>query len=154
MLVLTNFAVDECTDVINNNDNGFFSLRNAISCVNENGTVHIEYPVFDQTIALSSPIEINKNITINGFPSKKLNISGSSFSQPVLSIAPRKTVTLNGLTITCSQGGDNGRCLLNNGSLILDHVYMKDLHGGASGNSIYNNGTGTIFIKGENSIIR
>lgn len=152
MVVFTNFPIDECTDVRNNNDNGAFSLRNAIQCAQDNDVIFIEYPVYDQTIVLSTPIEIDKNITIDGFPSKKINISGSSFSQPVISIVSGKTVTINGVTIACSQGGAQGRCLLNQGALTLDHVDMSDLNGTASGSSIFNEGSGTVIIKGQNMI--
>jgi glycosidase len=152
MVVFTNFPIDECTDVRNTNDSGDFSLRNAINCAPSNGTVTIEYPVYDQTITLNSPIEINKNITIIGFPSKKININGSTLSQPVFSIAAGHTVTINGVAITCSQGGNQGRCLVNEGILTLDHVDMLDNLGTASGSSLLNQGGGTLIIKGQNLV--
>lgn len=72
MLIFTNFKIDKCTDVRNTSDTGENSLREAINCANDGETVTIEYPVYNQTITLASPINIDKNLTINGFPSKKL----------------------------------------------------------------------------------
>ena len=87
MLVLTNFLVDDCTDVRITADNGTYSLRDAVACAPESGNVQIEFPVYDQTISLTSPISIDKNITITGFPSKNVTVSGAGFSGNVFRLA-------------------------------------------------------------------
>lgn len=147
MMVLTNFPIDSCTDVRNNADNGMFSLRNAISCAPDGGIVNIEYPVYGQTIQLSTPIAIDKNLTINGFQSQNVIVSGAGQSAGVFTILAGKTVTFNGMNITCSQGNIEGRCMLNQGFLTLDNMSFGDINGGTSGNSVKNLSSGTITIK-------
>ncbi len=147
MLLFTNFQIDTCTDVRNTADSGLFSLRDAINCAPEGGKVQIEYPVFNQTIVLTTPINIDKNIAISGFPSKNVTVSGAGFLGSVFSIAPGKSVTLNGFRINCSQGGNNGRCLLNQGILTLDNMELKDINGSIGGSSLFNSGTGTVTFE-------
>jgi Alpha amylase, catalytic domain len=150
LLILTNFNPYKCTEVRNTGNSGEYSLRSAINCALENGNVQIEFPVYDQTITLSSPINIDKNITITGFPSKNVIVSGLGFSGSIFSIAEGKTVTMNGFKINCTQGGSDGRCILNNGVLTLDEMELKDINGAAGGSSVYNTGTGMITI--ENNV--
>ncbi|MBK8825690.1 MAG: hypothetical protein IPO26_03045 [Saprospiraceae bacterium] len=147
MLIFTNFPIDSCTDVRSNADSGNYTLRNAIACAPENGVVNIEYPVYGQTINLATPIHIDKNITILGFPSMQINISGASLNQSVFTIATGKTVTFNGISITCSQGNSDGRCLINDGHLTLDAVKFMDIYGSTTGSSVINQSAGTIQIK-------
>jgi len=150
MLVLTNFQIDACTDVRSTANSGAYTLRDAIDCAPENGNVEIEFPVYGQMITLTSPINIDKNITITGFPSKNVTVSGPGFSGNIFSIAAGKTVTMNGFKINCTQGGSDGRCILNNGVLTLDEMELKDINGAAGGSSVYNSGTGIITI--ENNV--
>lgn len=147
VLLLTNFQIDDCTDVRTNSDAGLYSLRDAISCASDNGTVTIEFPAYNQTIALNSPITIDKNLTINGFPSKNITISGAGYAGSVFSIASGKTVNINGLKISCAQGGNDGRCIINNGILKLGDIELKDINGSAGGCSLINTGSGTITIE-------
>lgn len=150
MMVLTNFQIDACTDVRSTANSGAYTLRDAIDCAPENGNVEIEFPVYGQTITLSSPINIDKNITISGFPSKNVTVSGPGFSGNIFSIAAGKTVTMNGFKINCTQGGSDGRCILNNGVLTLDEMELKDINGAVGGSSVYNSETGIITI--ENNV--
>lgn len=152
MLVLTNFQADDCTNVRNNADSGLYSLRGAIDCATEGGTVTIEYPVFGQTITLLTPININKSVTIVGFPSRNVTVNGSGFSGSVFSIASGKTVSINGMTVTCAQGGSDGRCLVNSGTLKLGDVLFGDSNGTTSGSSVLNTGSGTIQLSYNVSI--
>lgn len=57
---------------------------------------------------------------------------------------------MNGFKINCTQGGSDGRCILNNGVLTLDEMELKDINGAAGGSSVYNSGTGIITI--ENNV--
>lgn len=154
LLILTNFSVDTCTDVRSYADNGLYSLRDAIDCAPENGTVNIEFPLYDQTITLNTPIFINKNITINGFPSQKLTINGAGLNQGVFSIAPNKTININGLKITCSQGNVDGRCIINEGYLTLDNLKLIDINGATNGNTLLNTNGGTLQIGSDVEILR
>jgi hypothetical protein len=103
---------------------------------------------------LISPITINKSITINGFPSQNVTINGAGTSQSVFSIAPNKSVTLNGLKMTCSQANVNGRCIVNEGILTLDNITLTDINGSISGSTVWNMLSGTISIERSVDIIR
>ncbi|HMU02806.1 MAG TPA: hypothetical protein PJ990_04245, partial [Saprospiraceae bacterium] len=127
------------------------SLRDAIDCAAEGDEVVIEFPVYSQTITLTSPIIVDKNITISGFPSKNVTVSGADFSGSVFSIAVGKSVNMNGFKISCAQGNADGRCLVNSGSLTLDDINMYDNNGSNTlGSSVENAATGVITI--ENSV--
>ena len=151
MLVFTNFEIDACTDVRVTANAGLHSLRDAIDCAQDGDEVVIEFPIYNQTITLASPIVIDKNISITGFPSKNVTISGAGYTGNVFSIATGKSVTMNGFKISCSQGNADGRCLINNGTLALDEINMYDINGSTSvGSSFINNTSGVITI--ENSV--
>lgn len=152
-LILTNFIIDDCTDVRNTLDSGKYSLRDAIDCAADGDTVHIEYPVFNDTIHLLTPIEINKNITILGFDKMNVTIDGSMVNDNVFSIQPGKSVTLKGVKMLCAQDDGNGRCILNNGNLTLDNIKMVDMSGGLMGNSLWNSSIGNLNIKGKVIIV-
>lgn len=151
MLIFTNFQVDVCTDVRVTANAGLHSLRDAIECASDGDEVMIEFPTYNQTITLNSPIDIDKNITITGFPSKNVTISGSDFSGSVFSILAGKTVTMNGFKISCAQGNSDGRCLVNSGTLTLVDVNLHDDIGHPTiGSSLLNTTSGVITI--ENSV--
>jgi len=155
MLIFTNFQVDACTDVRVTANAGLYSLRDAIACAADGGEVLIEFPVYNQTIMLTTPINIDNNITITGFPSKNVTISGAGFSGSLFSIAVGKSVTMNGFKISCAQGNADGRCLVNSGTLTLDDVNMYDENGHATlGSSLYNNTSGVITITNKVDIVR
>jgi len=154
-LILTNFEIDLCTDVRNIDDAGIGSLRNAISCAPLGGTVYFDYRLAGQTIELSTPILIDKNVTIEGWPSKNINITGASFTQPVFSITAGNVVAINGLTLTCANGNAAGRCLVNSGTLTLGDIDFNDTNGNAMlGNSVQNDTNGTLNIKYNVSITK
>jgi hypothetical protein len=155
MLIFTNFQVDVCTDVRVTANAGLHSLRDAIECASDGDEVLIEFPVYNQTITLTSPINIDKNISITGFPSKNVTISGSDFSGSVFSIATGKSVTMNGFKISCAQGNSDGRCLVNSGSLTLDDVNLNDDIGHPTiGSSLLNTTSGVITIENTVEIYR
>ena len=114
--------------------------------------MNIEYPVYGQTITLSSPINIDKNLTINGFQSMNVYVTGVNLSSSVFSIMAGKSVSINGMDITCSQGNIEGRCILNQGHLTMDNLNLQDINGGSSGNSVKNTTSGTITIKNNVTI--
>lgn len=148
VLVLTNFAIDQCTDVRTNADAGPNSLRDAIQCAPPGGSVTIEFPVYNQTISLASPILIDKDVLIFGFPSKNVTISGSTLNTSIFSIAANRSVTIDGIKLVCSQGGADGRCLVNQGDLTLRDIEMMDVNGSPGlGSSLLNAGNGTLQIQ-------
>ncbi|MBC7885975.1 MAG: hypothetical protein H7X99_10905 [Saprospiraceae bacterium] len=154
VIILTNFKIDDCTDVRNTTDSGVYSLRDAIACAPDGGEVNIEFHVYNQVILLDSLIQINKYITITGFPSKNVTVSGADYTGSVFSIASGKSVLINGLKIECSQGGSDGRCVINNGILTLSDIDLKDINPFVTGSTLINTGSGILTIENAVTIDR
>jgi hypothetical protein len=107
--------------VANTNDSGPGSLRDAISSASPGDTI-----IFGVTgtIAVSSALVINTNLTISGPGASSLAISGSNATQ-VIVIATGVTATISGVTVR--DGNTNGYfwggAILNyGGNLTLDHI--------------------------------
>src|SRR5947208_5041623 len=83
--------------VINTNDSGAGSLRQAISDSSSGDTIDFDSSVNGQTI--SGGLGIYKNLTITGPGANLLAINGNAASG-VFNIGDRITVTISGLTIT------------------------------------------------------
>jgi 1,4-alpha-glucan branching enzyme len=147
VLVLTNFNPYSCTDVRTTADSGIHSLRNAVDCAQDGDVIHIDYNIFGDTITLLSPIHIDKDITIQGFPSRHIYIDGNQLNTSVFSVASDKNVTIKGITILCADDpGVSGRCIHNSGILTLDDLNMVDsIH--QNGNTLYNNSGGQMTLK-------
>lgn len=149
MVVFTNFEIDLCTEVRNTNNNGDHSLRDAINCAQDGGTVTVEYPVFGETILLATPILIDKNITLQGFQSGNITISSAAHTNGVFSIEQNKSVNINGMKIVCSSGNADGRCVINDGILKLNNIEMID-SGNSGGSAVFNTVNGVFTI--ENNV--
>jgi hypothetical protein len=131
-------AADTLT-VINNNNSGAGSLRQAIADADPGDTI-----VFDSgvtgTIALSTgALIIDKNLIITGPGASALAISGSQLSQ-VLRIESGNVV-ISALTVKNGQeSNSSGGGIFNNGNLTLDSVVIMDNATlGDSGGGISNN---------------
>ena len=146
MMIFTNFLIDNCTDVRRIEDSGDNTLRGAIDCATDGEIITMEYPVYDQTITLTSPVSIDKDITITGFPSKKITIDGSGYDGNVFTVTQGKSVSINGIKINCSSGNTEGRCIINNGILSLDNLEMNDENSGSSGSTLLNTNAGNLII--------
>jgi hypothetical protein len=140
VFVLTNFEIDECSHVVNTKNDGYGSLREAIDCATSGDTIVFDYLVWNDSINLTSPITIDKNIYLltNG---KNITIDGSSSSK-IFNISNGSLLKMEGISIIC--GTDpTGRCFENSGSVILENVDFIDTNQG-SGSSIQNQVDGSI----------
>lgn len=142
VFLLTNFKIDDCTHVVNAKNNGYGSLREAIDCASSGDIIVFDYLVWNDTLSLTSPISIDKNITIiaNG---KNISIDGNNSTQLFI-ISNGNQLKLDGITLFCGNSV-NGRCIENNGSLILENVTLKDENLG-SGSSILNQMGGNVEV--------
>ena len=128
--------------VINTNDSGPGSLRNAVAIANPGDTIVF---AVSGTITLLSPININKTITISG-PGP--TISGSTTRIFTISGATT-TVTINNLTF--QNGNDNtgegGGAILNNGATlnVVRCTFLTN-KSTTSGGAIANKVSGTVTI--------
>ena len=84
--------------VVNTNDSGAGSLRQAIADASNGDTITFAPSLASQKIVLSSPLAIDKDITIDGsLLTSKISISGDNDIPVFFTVS---TVTLNGLIIT------------------------------------------------------
>ncbi|MEB3337084.1 MAG: filamentous hemagglutinin N-terminal domain-containing protein, partial [Leptolyngbyaceae bacterium] len=123
------------------------SIQNAIDAIGTvSGTATINLGAGTYALA-SSPININKNLTLNGAGASSTILDGNKSSQ-VVTVDAAKTVTLAGLTIangTATTGGG----IFNSGTLTLNNstVSGNSVSGGTTsygGGGIYNRGTLTL----------
>src|SRR2546423_4800614 len=85
--------------VINTNDNGPGSLRQALADAVDGDTIQFDPALNGQTITLTSgELAITKNLTITGPGPDQLAVSGSSASR-IFHIMSGHTVGVEGLTI-------------------------------------------------------
>ena len=98
-------AVADAILVTNTNDSGDGSLRQAIADANDGATIAFDSALYGQTITLSTPITIDKNLTIvggEGDDRVTIDANGASeiFDVTKLDSPYAITVELNGLNLT------------------------------------------------------
>jgi alpha-tubulin suppressor-like RCC1 family protein len=126
--------------VININDSGWGSLRDAIANIAAGGTINfsLAYPA---TIVLTSgPLVINTSSTISGPGTTNLAISGNNAYQ-VMSIGSGTTINISGVTINNgSAPSGNGGGISNAGTLTLNNAIVSGNSALYYGGGIYNSG--------------
>lgn len=146
MMVFTNFEVIPCNNVTSVANSGEASLRNAINCAAENGTITFAVTGANKTISLSSPIIINKNLTIQVPQGENYIIDGSSImNQSLFTIMPGKQVIIVGANIKCANSTSLGTCINNSGTLTLNNTSLEKNISNSS-ISLYNQSGGIINI--------
>jgi beta-glucanase (GH16 family) len=109
--------------VTNSNDSGPGSLRQAIATVQNGGTIFFDPSLSGDTIALSTPLTLDKSLWIDGSDAPGLSLSGGNADR-VLIVDPGATVEIEYLTLADGYGWQLAGCVLNNGTLTLDHVVV------------------------------
>ena len=138
-----------CTPVvINTNDSGPGSLRQALSDALAGDTITFAIPTTDPgfaagvwTIKLTSgELLIDRSLTINGPASgSSITVDGNNASRVFHVTAG--TVTLSGLTIANGRSGDGGG-IFNSGTITLTNCTLSDNSAdGGEGGGIFNSGT-------------
>ncbi len=134
VFVLTNFKIDKCQEVVNIKNAGYGSLRDAVSCATSGDTIVFDYVVWGDSIHLTEPIVLDKNLYFIE-DSTNISIDGSS-STKAIQISAGKQIYIKGMNIICGTDTD-GRCIDNNGNLKLEDVSILDPQLG-TGSSILN----------------
>jgi hypothetical protein len=88
--------------VINTNDDGPGSLRQALRSANDGDTIN--FAVTGTITLTSGGLPVNKNVTISGPGNDQLSIDGNQAAL-VLGVFPEKTAEISGLTISNAQTG-------------------------------------------------
>jgi hypothetical protein len=135
------FTVYPSTMVTNLNDSGAGSLRDVVAAATPGSTITF---AVTGTIPLSSPISINKNLTIDGPGANTLTISGGGTTRIfALTGGAGVNVTLLDLRLDAGGGGGGGGTIQSDVTLILDRVWVS----GSTGSGIYTiQGGGTVTI--------
>jgi 1,4-alpha-glucan branching enzyme len=120
VLLFTNFPIVPCNMVINSETDGEGSLRNAIACSAPDEVITFDESIFE--INLSQPLEINKNIQIDGTGVSMPTINGSNLLDTyILKINPNYTLHLKNINIVTNNSSNS---IINEGNLIIDNVQI------------------------------
>jgi 1,4-alpha-glucan branching enzyme len=120
MLLFTNFQIVPCGHVTEASNNGEGSLRNAIDCSTTNSTITFEANI--NNITLTQPIDISKNIELDGANTTLPTINGANVTNPyIFKINPNVNVTLKNLKILTNT---TSNAVLNEGNLIINNVHI------------------------------
>ena len=113
--------------VMNTNDSGAGSLRQALDIVASGGSVDFEAGLAGETITLASgPLVVSgKQVSIDGSAAAGIVLSGGNMDR-VLIVDPDGSATLSNLTIADGFGWQLAGGILNNGNLTLDHVRVTN----------------------------
>ena len=138
-LLSTRAASADTITVINTNDSGPGSLRQALVNANNGDTINFDSSLNGQRITLTSgPLSVDKDVTINGPGAKNLAVDGNAQSR-VFYVNPGKTVTIDGLTVA------NGHTFFGGGGIYNDSAALTVTNCTLSGNSTYSGGGGGIY---------
>jgi len=135
--------------VINTNDSGAGSLREAITNVCTGGTINFDAALNGQTITLTSgELAISKNLTINGPGANLLTISGNNASR-IFNIQTGMTAAISGLTVSNGNSASDGGGIVNQGTLTLSASAITNSSSTGSGGGMVNVGGSTMTISGS-----
>jgi hypothetical protein len=134
--------------VMNTNDSGTGSLRQALADANDGDT--IDFSVTGTITLGGTNLAVDKNLTINGPGADQLAVDANHNSRVFL-IGSGKTVTISGLTITNGSHSIGGG-ILNNGATLISNSTLRDNSASGAGGGIYNFGNATLRI--SNSTLR
>jgi len=112
--------------VMNLNDSGSGSLRQALEDIAIGGTITFEPALAGATIALTSgPLVPGSSVTIDAADAPGISLDGGGLYRG-FEIGAGLTVDLSHLTVTNGYGFQLAGGILNNGSLTLDHVTVSN----------------------------
>jgi predicted outer membrane repeat protein len=122
-------------------DSGLGTLRQAVIDAAPNDTINFDTLLYDEVINLSSEIDINKDLTINGLGATHLTLNGVNPPVRIFGIQSA-TVIISGLTIAnghTDPAYDGGGINMSGGSLTVNNVVFTNNIAGRGG-GIYNFG--------------
>jgi hypothetical protein len=135
----------ETIEVLNTNDAGAGSLRQALLNVCPSGTITFNASLSGATILLTSgQLLIDKDVTIDGSAlATRVAINPDNMSR-VFQVNSGVTATLNSLRIIHGNTAGDGGGINNEGNLSLVNVSLFNNLTGGNGGGIYNTGTLTV----------
>jgi hypothetical protein len=131
--------------VVNTNDNGPGSLRQALVDANDGDTIDFDPSVNGQTITLTSAeLVINRSVMISGPGAQFLTISISGIQLTrIFHVMPGQSATIDGLKIGETLPGDcTGGILNDHANLTVSNCTVEQNCAGQNGGGIDNDGGG------------
>ncbi len=107
--------------VTNLNNSGNGSLREAVADIADGGTITFDPSLAGGTVNLFGPIVLSRDVTIDAVDAPGLALDGQATDR-VLIVDPGASASVSNLTMTNGFGFQLAGCVLNNGTLTLDHV--------------------------------
>ncbi len=107
--------------VINSNNAGDGSLREAVADIADGGTITFDPALAGSTVELLAPITLMRDVTIDASDAPGISLDGLATDR-VLIVDSAATATVSHLTMQNGFGFQLAGCVLNNGSLTLDHA--------------------------------
>ena len=107
--------------VTNLDNSGDGSLREAVADIADGGTITFDPSLAGGTVNLFGPITLMRDVTIDASDAPGISLDGLATDR-VLIVDSGATATVAHLTMTNGFGFQLAGCVLNNGSLTLDHV--------------------------------
>lgn len=133
-------CAENCSSLVRITENtGTFSLRNVITCAEDGQTIDFDQILNNDTIKVTSPIIIDRNIIIS-ISDMSIYIE-ADYDGHIFEILPEGSLTLQNLHLIGGKGNDNTRVIYNTGNLNLSNVDILDTKSNiGSGKSIHNEG--------------
>lgn len=132
-------AISDAITVINTNDSGDGSLRQALGDATDGTIITFDPSLAGATITLSAPLKAlaDLTVTIEGPADKGITLDANRSGRAL--VVHGETVTLQNLTIT---GGENtsGGAILNEGDLTLENCTVTGNHAPTAGNDLGSGG--------------
>ena len=102
-------------------NSGDGSLREALAGIADGGTITFDPALAGETIGLAGPLVVSRDVTVDASDAPGISLDGGAADR-VLIVDAGATATVSELTMTNGYGFQLAGCVLNNGSLTLDHV--------------------------------
>jgi hypothetical protein len=125
--------------VMNTNDSGSGSLRQALADANDGDTIDFSVTTPATITLTSGQLEVSKSITISG-PGANLLAADANHNSRVFAINSGLTVTISGLTITNGSTTGHGGGIVNGSTLTVSNCTLSgnSARGFFGGGGIYN----------------
>jgi beta-glucanase (GH16 family) len=102
-------------------DGGSGSLREALGLIADGGTITFDPALVGESITLTSgPLVIGRSVTVDGGDAPGITVDGGGVDR-VLVVDSGAVATVSDLTLRNGYGYQLAGCVLNNGTLTLDH---------------------------------
>ena len=143
-LLLDQIRIGGCVDgtvVDSAADSGPGSLRAALTGACAGSTITVDAALAGETVALSTPLTVAKDVTLDASAAPGLVLDGQGTSR-ILEVADGVAATLTDVSLTRGYGYELAGAVLNNGDLTLTRSEVTDSVVETSGNEFWKGGGG------------